>query len=80
MPYVIRLEGELVPNCVIKIHGMPSASTEWDSNVKEEQSIFSIGLYHNAIEHIPKHLSSLFIYSMQIVTIISLFFNTFYTE
>jgi hypothetical protein len=52
----MRLERELVQNCVIKIHGKPSARAEWKPTEKgKEKSIFSIGLYHNALEHIPKH-------------------------
>jgi hypothetical protein len=45
MPYVVRLERELVPNCVIKIHGKPNIS----------EGGFSIGLYHNGLEHNPAH-------------------------
>jgi hypothetical protein len=56
MPYVMRLGRELVPNCVIKIHGKPNARAEW--NLKDdgvERHIFSIGLYHDGLEHIPLH-------------------------
>jgi hypothetical protein len=55
VPHVIRLERELVPNCVIKIHGKPTDPAELKLNEKVERTIFSIGLYRNALEHNPTH-------------------------
>jgi hypothetical protein len=62
MPYVMRLERELVQNCVIKIHGKPRARAEWDRTLDgKERNIFSIGLYHNGLEHNPTHPQRQFI-------------------
>jgi hypothetical protein len=56
MPYVVRLERELVPKCVIKIHGKPRPRAEWNQTVDgKERTIFSIGLYRNGLEHTPTH-------------------------
>jgi hypothetical protein len=56
LPHVVRLERELVPNCVIKIHGKPRAHAEWDQKLDGmERTIFSIGLYHDALEHNPEY-------------------------